>query len=62
MYAYIGVAVLAFIPNPFFDLAGIAAGALKLPLIPFLVWVLIGKTLKMLVFAYAGSSFSWILE
>ena len=62
-YAYIAVVVLAFIPNPFFDLAGIAAGTLKLPIIPFLFWVLIGKTLKMLVFAYAGaSSFSWILE
>lgn len=62
-YAYFAVLVLAFIPNPFFDLAGIAAGTLKLPLGPFLFWVFIGKALKMLLFAYAGaSSFSWILE
>jgi membrane protein YqaA with SNARE-associated domain len=62
-HSYITIAVLAFIPNPFFDLAGISAGALKIPLIPFLFWVLVGKTFKMLLFAYAGaSSFSWILD
>lgn len=62
-HSFIAIGLLAFIPNPFFDLAGIAAGALKIPLIPFLFWVLIGKTLKMILFAYAGaSSFSWILN
>jgi membrane protein YqaA with SNARE-associated domain len=62
-YSYLAIAFMAFIPNPFFDLAGIAAGALKIPLLPFLFWVLVGKTLKMILFAYAGaSSFASILN
>ncbi len=52
----ITVLVLSALPNPFFDLAGIAAGALKLPVWRFLLWCWIGETLKMLFFAYAGSS------
>jgi membrane protein DedA with SNARE-associated domain len=55
------ILVLAFIPNPFFDLAGMAAGALRMPLPKFLTWVWIGKFLKMLVFAYAGAaSIDWL--
>lgn len=50
------ILVLAFIPNPFFDVAGIAAGALRMPIQQFLIWCWIGKTLKMLVLAYAGAS------
>ncbi len=46
--------VLAFIPNPLFDVAGIAAGVLRLPLYRFLFWCCLGKILKMLVFAYLG--------
>jgi len=47
--------VLSTVPNPFFDLAGIAAGALKMPLKKFMFWCWIGQTIKMLTFAYAGS-------
>jgi membrane protein DedA with SNARE-associated domain len=55
------ILVLAFIPNPFFDLAGAAAGALGMPVAKFLAWAFIGKTLKMLLFAYAGAfSIEWI--
>jgi uncharacterized membrane protein YdjX (TVP38/TMEM64 family) len=50
------VLILSAIPNPFFDLAGIAAGGLKMPLKRFLFWVWIGETIKMLIFAYAGST------
>lgn len=46
---------LAFIPNPFFDLAGMTSGVLKIPLWRFLFWVWLGKVMKMMVFAYAGS-------
>ena len=46
--------VLAGIPNPIFDLAGLAAGALKMPVLKFLFWCWIGETIKMLFFAYAG--------
>jgi uncharacterized membrane protein YdjX (TVP38/TMEM64 family) len=50
------IMVLAFIPNPFFDLAGMASGALKVPLWRFLFWVWLGKVMKMMVFAYAGAA------
>ncbi|MEA3439731.1 MAG: VTT domain-containing protein [Chloroflexota bacterium] len=54
--SYLGITVLAFVPNPIFDLAGIAAGTLKMPVLRFLFFCWIGKTLKMLLFAYAGAS------
>lgn len=61
--SYLAVTVLAFVPNPMFDLAGIAAGTLRMPIFRFLFFCWIGKTLKMLLFAYAGaSSFNWFLE
>jgi uncharacterized membrane protein YdjX (TVP38/TMEM64 family) len=47
--------ILAFIPNPLFDLAGMIAGALRMPVFKFLFWALIGKVLKMVVFSYAGA-------
>lgn len=47
---------MAIIPNPIFDLAGMAAGMLKLPLHRFLFWCSIGKIIKMLVFAYSGAA------
>lgn len=60
LLAYLIITILAFIPNPFFDLAGMASGALKVPVTRFLVFCWIGKLLKMLLFAYAGaSSLSW---
>ena len=53
--------VLAAIPNPFFDLAGMAAGALRMPIVPFLFWCLLGKCIKMLFFAYSGAqSAEWL--
>ncbi len=48
------ILVFAAIPNPFFDLAGIAAGTLKIPLWRFLVFCMLGSIFKMLAFAYAG--------
>ncbi len=49
------VFILAAVPNPFFDLAGVAAGALKMRMPLFLFWVWLGETIKMLFFAYAGA-------
>jgi membrane protein DedA with SNARE-associated domain len=55
------ILILAFIPNPLFDMAGMAAGALRMPLPRFLLFTWIGKVLKMAVFAYAGAySVSWL--
>jgi len=47
---------LAAVPNPFFDLTGIAAGALKMPILRFLFWAWIGVTIKMTIFAFLGSA------
>ena len=55
-WSYIAVLLLSFIPNPLFDLAGVAAGTLRMPISRFLIFCWIGKTLKMLLFAYAGAS------
>ncbi len=60
--AYLVILVMAFIPNPLFDVAGMASGALKLPLWKFLIACSIGKIMKMLMFAYAGYySINWLL-
>jgi len=61
--SYLAILALAFIPNPLFDLAGIAAGSLKIPVGAFLFFTFIGKTLKMLALAYAGaSSLNWLVK
>ena len=55
------ILIFAFIPNPLFDIAGMIAGMLKMPLWKFLLFCWIGKTLKMFLFAYAGSlSIPWL--
>lgn len=57
----ITVFVLSAIPNPFFDLAGIAAGTLRYPVWRFLLFCWLGKTLKTMLVAWAGAqSFSMI--
>ena len=58
-YGDLTILFLAFIPNPLFDLAGIMAGILKMPVWTFLAYCLIGKVLKMMMFAYAGD---WIMN
>ncbi|MHC1784015.1 MAG: VTT domain-containing protein [Anaerolineaceae bacterium] len=58
-YGGLTILVLAFIPNPAFDLAGIAAGALKIPFYQFLTWTCVGKILKMLMFAYGGAALTY---
>ena len=45
--------LLAVVPNPLFDLAGVAAGMLRFPLWRFLLIVLAGKLIKSLAVAYA---------
>ncbi len=55
------ILVLAAIPNPFFDVVGVVAGALKMPLHKFFLWVLPGQLIKMFYIAYAGSlSIGWV--
>ena len=55
------ILVLSALPNPFFDIAGIAAGMTKMPVRTFLLFTWIGQTIKMLMFALAGKySINWI--
>lgn len=49
------VLFLAAIPNPFFDLAGVAAGSLKMHIVRFFFWCWIGEVIKMSIFAFAGA-------
>lgn len=58
-YGELTTLVLAFIPNPLFDLAGLIAGLLKMPVWKFLLYCIIGKILKMMMFAYAGD---WVIN
>lgn len=58
-YGKLTILVLAFIPNPLFDLAGMVAGILKMPVWEFLIYCVIGKILKMMMFAYAGD---WVIN
>jgi uncharacterized membrane protein YdjX (TVP38/TMEM64 family) len=60
---YGGWAILVFaaIPNPFFDVAGVAAGAIKMPLWQFFLFCWAGQLIKMAMFAYAGAySITWL--
>jgi uncharacterized membrane protein YdjX (TVP38/TMEM64 family) len=55
------ILVLSAIPNPFFDIAGFAAGIAKMRLRTFLFSVWVGQLIKMTLFAYAGKySVEWI--
>jgi membrane protein YqaA with SNARE-associated domain len=53
-YGALTIFVLALIPNPVFDLGGIAAGTLRFPLLKFLASCTAGKVIKNIVFALAG--------
>lgn len=48
--------ILAAIPNPLFDLAGIIAGATKIPVYKYFIVVFLGKIVKFGVFAYLGAN------
>ena len=57
------VFVAAAIPSPFFDLAGISAGALRMPVLKFLLFCWLGQLIKMFLIALAGSgliSIPWL--
>lgn len=45
----------ALVPNPAFDVAGVAAGALRFPVGYFLLACIAGKTIRMVLLAYAGA-------
>jgi len=55
------ILVLSAVPNPFFDVAGIAAGIAKMPMRTFLIFTWMGQIIKMSSFAFAGYySLTWL--
>ena len=55
------ILLLAFVPLPIIDLAGMAAGALRMPVWQFLLWCLAGKVPKMILVAWLGTqSIEWL--
>jgi membrane protein YqaA with SNARE-associated domain len=47
--------ILALIPNPFFDIAGILSGALRIAIWKYLLTAWVGKVIKATLVAYAGA-------
>ncbi len=56
-YGFPAVILLAAIPNPFFDIVGLAAGSLGYPPWRFYLAVALGNTVKCTMVAYAGGAF-----
>lgn len=54
-YGAVAIFFLALIPNPLFDVAGLAAGALKMPIWKFLLATISGRILRFFLLAYLGS-------
>jgi membrane protein YqaA with SNARE-associated domain len=54
-YEMPAVFALAFIPNPLFDVAGIAAGSVEMPIPNFLVACIAGRILRYVLLAYLGA-------
>jgi membrane protein YqaA with SNARE-associated domain len=53
-YGGLTVFLMAAVPNPFFDVASVAAGLSNFGLLPFLIVSFAGKILKYTFFAYVG--------
>ncbi|MBN1303228.1 MAG: VTT domain-containing protein [Anaerolineales bacterium] len=53
-YGILVIFILSAIPTPFFDLAGVAAGVLKMRLPRFFFAAITGNIIKMTLIAYAG--------
>ena len=60
-YGWATIFFLSFFPISFFDLAGIAAGALRFPVGYFLLSCWLGKTLKTIIVALAGAHSFFLL-
>ncbi len=60
---WLAIMLFSAIPNPLFDLLGVAAGVLRYPLKRFLVYTWIGKTVKNVGLAYLGFfGVEWALD
>jgi uncharacterized membrane protein YdjX (TVP38/TMEM64 family) len=61
-YGELTIFIFAFLPLPLFDLVGGISGALRLNLFRFLIPTVLGKILKMMMYAYAGAGLLPLLE
>lgn len=62
-YGFMTLLVLSAVPNPFFEFAGITAGAVRMNFWRFLIAVGIGKTVRVILLATAGKAFfDWIVD
>lgn len=60
-YGFVAVLILSAIPNPFFDVVGLAAGSLSYPAWRFFIAVAIGNSIKCMGVATLGSTISgWL--
>ncbi len=60
-YGLIVITLLAAIPNPLFDVAGIVAGSMRIKWWQFLIAAWVGKTLQGVAVALAGAlSLGWV--
>jgi membrane protein DedA with SNARE-associated domain len=62
-HGFWAIALLAFIPNPLFDIAGIIAGGTKYPFNLFLAATFMGKVAKCILIAYLGATtLGWLFN
>jgi len=60
-HGFLTILVLSVIPNPVFDLAGVAAGLMHFPVWRFLLACFLGKSVKGIAFALVGAqSLPWL--
>ena len=50
----LAIGILAFIPNPLFDVAGLAAGSIGINVWRFIIACIIGRALRYILLAYIG--------
>lgn len=60
-HGFFAVLVFAAVPNPFFDVVGVAAGSLSYPMKRFLLACAIGNIVKYFMLAYLGKTVSSFL-
>ncbi len=62
-YGLLAIVVLAMIPNPLFDVAGMLAGASRMPVWQFLGACAVGKTIRCILLALGGYyGLNWVKE
>jgi membrane protein YqaA with SNARE-associated domain len=61
-YGPLFLAVLAALPFPFFDVAGIVAGILRMRVVSFLIAVAVGKSIKYVILILVGTGSLHILQ